>query len=454
MAFRFRKSIRLAPGVRVNLSRSGASLSVGVRGASVTVGPRGTYANVGLPGTGLSHRSRIGGPSAAGASEVPPAFSSPTPERMQVSGLILSGLPDVVLTLDARGYVVGHDREGAPLSRGQVNSLWKQRPDLLSRWLAGRIEAINGNADWLANVHLGTPAPDALPAYERTPFRRAAPDEPTPPPPLDPPLLPATAPPGALTRLLPPLRRRWERRAREAEAAHHRALAEWSRRADAQDARYAADRARWESAYAEWDQARSEHERAEAELEALLTQGLAEDEVVMETELEAAFERLDWPRETLVSFELRGDGAEVWLDVDLPEVEDMPQRSAELAASGRKLNIRDRSERAVREAYARHVHGVALRLGGVAFAHLPASRRVVVSAYTQRADPATGVMRDVYLFSVCFARPAFAEIDFSALERVDPVAALDRFEPVREMSRTGIFRPITPPAPGEKSRKA
>jgi len=36
MALRFRRSIRLAPGVRLNLSGSGLGVSVGPRGASVT----------------------------------------------------------------------------------------------------------------------------------------------------------------------------------------------------------------------------------------------------------------------------------------------------------------------------------------------------------------------------------------------------------------------------------
>ena len=62
MSFRFRKSVQLFPGVRLNFSRSGVSTTIGVRGAGVTIGPRGTYANVGLPGTGLSYRARLDRP--------------------------------------------------------------------------------------------------------------------------------------------------------------------------------------------------------------------------------------------------------------------------------------------------------------------------------------------------------------------------------------------------------
>ena len=47
------------PGVRINLSKSGISTSVGPRGAKVTFGPKGTYINAGIPGTGLYTREKI-----------------------------------------------------------------------------------------------------------------------------------------------------------------------------------------------------------------------------------------------------------------------------------------------------------------------------------------------------------------------------------------------------------
>lgn len=59
MGFRFRRSVRLLPGVRLNFSRSGVSTTVGGRGASVTVGKRGARANVSIPGTGMSYSTRL-----------------------------------------------------------------------------------------------------------------------------------------------------------------------------------------------------------------------------------------------------------------------------------------------------------------------------------------------------------------------------------------------------------
>lgn len=55
MGLRFRKSVKLGKYFRLNFSKSGMSLSGGVKGARVTIGKNGVRQTVGLPGTGLSY---------------------------------------------------------------------------------------------------------------------------------------------------------------------------------------------------------------------------------------------------------------------------------------------------------------------------------------------------------------------------------------------------------------
>ena len=55
MGFRFQRRFRILPGLRLNISKSGISTSIGTRGAWLTVGTRGTRTTVGIPGTGLSY---------------------------------------------------------------------------------------------------------------------------------------------------------------------------------------------------------------------------------------------------------------------------------------------------------------------------------------------------------------------------------------------------------------
>jgi hypothetical protein len=57
MGFRFRRSLKIAPGLHLNLGKHGASASIGGRGARVTLGQKGTRTTVGIPGTGVSYSS-------------------------------------------------------------------------------------------------------------------------------------------------------------------------------------------------------------------------------------------------------------------------------------------------------------------------------------------------------------------------------------------------------------
>ena len=59
MGLRFRKRVKIAPGITLNFSKSGISTTVGVRGASVNFGRNGTYVNTGIPGSGLYMRERV-----------------------------------------------------------------------------------------------------------------------------------------------------------------------------------------------------------------------------------------------------------------------------------------------------------------------------------------------------------------------------------------------------------
>lgn len=60
--FRLFRRKKLAPGLRLNLSRSGPSLRIGPRGAGITVGGRrGLRATVGVPGTGIYYTKTPGG---------------------------------------------------------------------------------------------------------------------------------------------------------------------------------------------------------------------------------------------------------------------------------------------------------------------------------------------------------------------------------------------------------
>lgn len=89
MGFRFRKRIKIAPGVYINLSKSGVSTSVGGSGATVNIGKNGVKGTVGVPGTGLSYTENFSASPDATENEKaarPESTPSIRPEDVQWSG--------------------------------------------------------------------------------------------------------------------------------------------------------------------------------------------------------------------------------------------------------------------------------------------------------------------------------------------------------------------------------
>jgi hypothetical protein len=120
MGFRFRKSIRLFPGVRLNISKGGFSTSVGRPGATVNIGKRGVRGTVGLPGSGLSYsemlvkrREDTGG--LAYEANTPSLASSPIKKLMF---FVVLGILGIVAVLFVAGLMSA--KQSSPIG-GQVS---------------------------------------------------------------------------------------------------------------------------------------------------------------------------------------------------------------------------------------------------------------------------------------------------------------------------------------------
>ncbi len=59
MGLRFYKSFKILPGVRMNVSKSGISWTLGSKAVKLNTGKRGTYVNISIPKTGISWRERL-----------------------------------------------------------------------------------------------------------------------------------------------------------------------------------------------------------------------------------------------------------------------------------------------------------------------------------------------------------------------------------------------------------
>ncbi|WP_445003013.1 DUF4236 domain-containing protein [Halomonas mongoliensis] len=405
MAFRFQRRIRLAPGVRLNLSKRGLGLSVGPRGASLSMGPSGVHGHAGIPGTGLAYRRRLSG--AGGRGGAPGTAATPG-SAAALEGLLAEGgsLP-VRLEVDSQsGQVSYFHGDGTPMSDAEARVLRRHAEESLREQLQAHCERLNADLDRLGRLHEETPTPSST-GYVMRDFAES------PPPPFVP--LPAAWWHG----LWPPAGRR-----REEE--NHRLRAQFDER------------------YRAWEWRKAEHDAEEFARYQREGEQVWHDPDAMEETLRERLEEIAWPRETQIDFDLGSDLHAIAVDIDLPGEEEMPDRYWGMPPKQLRLSSRRLSATRQRELYRDHVHGIAFRVLGAVFARLPAVQEARVSGYRQVIDPATGGERDQYLYSVKVTREQWGGIHFDRLDQVDPVAAMEAFSLRREMTKTGIFRDIEP----------
>lgn len=81
MSWRFRQSFKILPGLKLNLSKTGLSASVGGAPFTINMGTRGLMATASIPGTGISFRQRISGSSLSNPEpDYAPSLPSPPGE--------------------------------------------------------------------------------------------------------------------------------------------------------------------------------------------------------------------------------------------------------------------------------------------------------------------------------------------------------------------------------------
>lgn len=351
--------------------------------------------NAGIPGTGLYARERLG---------AAPSRRTATASPARVNG---TAIPDGALVSVAEdGQIKFVDSDRNPLPEQVANAIKRRHRDEVMGAISKMCERINGSIENVGRVHLDSPAPAPL-AFTETEF-----DRPTP-------VRPQEVRPTFLQSLF---RKQRERIAQQ----------------NVEGAR------RYAQELDEWKQAKQEHEAAMAVRRRFIEHDIRVDPAAMEQHLETVLSAIEWPRETEVSFEVINAGTEIRLDVDLPEVEDMPTKTASIPTRGLKLNVKELPAAKVRKLYMDHIHGVVFRVIAETFAALQTVQTVWISGYSQRPDKGTGQIIDQYLISVRATRDAWGQIDFSNLVAIDVVEALARFDIRRSMTKSANLDAVEP----------
>lgn len=118
MGFRFRKRIKIAPGISLNIGKNGiTSATIGKRGASINIGGKGAKASVGIPGTGLSWSESLNSTKQNGSSLIP---------KDAFNGLVIHSDEYMKAPLRAR---TGWSNGG-----GKIHYGWKYKLSFLLFW--------------------------------------------------------------------------------------------------------------------------------------------------------------------------------------------------------------------------------------------------------------------------------------------------------------------------------
>lgn len=455
MGVRFHRSVSLGKGARINFSKSGPSLSVGHRGASLNIGKRGTYATFGIPGTGLSTRTKIGGSKrshkSSSSHRSSPARTTASraisPARQQTINMLrphakpdgtiplkvgLNDNGEVTYTLEDTGEqitdkTVIRELRKLPEIKNELLDLevkqrqvWrelKEKSEEASREfidiykLAPKVVTARAFNQRLAKLKPET--------YERKTFELPKPTEDD------------------------------VRSTLEAEA-HENVKGIFGRKKKEREfvesslaKRLADEQTRWEEKRSDFETEQDEIERSENERlndeyeqeKASLEAALSDDDEVMSSLVEDWLSDLTIPAD--VSAQIDCKDGHLYLDLDLPEIEDLPQTTTKQLKSG-QVKVVNKTQKQLKQEYATCVLGMAFFMAANIFDLNANISEVTVSGYTQRRNR-NGDIADEYIYSVRFPREQFRKTVVK-----DPIEDINGFENRMKLGTTFAFGKIKP----------
>ena len=363
---RYRKSVKICKGVKVNFSKSGASLTVGGKGASVSVGKKGTYLNTGIPGTGLYNRTKIAGGSTNKSTKKNSTRSSTSVNNNYIASQIDQYLDVSYEYLDEQ-Y----------LDDSAFTEAYKQSCD------------VHPAAAYTKMVEGMKPK-----EYKIQPFPVPMPDE------------------KSVEAFL--------REQYKSETSKSFKLLNSKAKEDAFVASKIAvalneHRNAWNEAkedYLEIEkqkkvQADRQYKQRFLIQKEHLSKLHSNDEDTVYEAVDAWLSDIEFPFEFNTDYMLEGN--KLLVDLDLPEIEDIPDRYYRRMADG-SYKLKDKAQKTIKEDYYKCVIGLAMCFVTNLFKCAIGVNTIVLSAYTQRRD-SKGIINDDYILSFEFDRDQLANMN-------------------------------------------
>lgn len=156
------------------------------------------------------------------------------------------------------------------------------------------------------------------------------------------------------------------------------------------------------------------------------------------TAIDSAFPDDELPMEYFVDAVYDESNGKVYVDLDLPEIEDIPDQKITLTSTGKK-SIRQKSQTDLRADYTNCILGLAMN---VAFSIFNVSLKVTeveIMGYTQRKEDNSAIATDQYVFVINFDRETFSKIDF---KRLSPTEIFGFFQHHILLSKSYVLKQI------------
>ena len=422
---RYRKRIKIAPGVNINLSGSGISATVGPRGANVNLGKKGAYLNTGIPGTGLYNRTKIS------KSKIKSTQNQSTKNHNSQVELDLDEdyLPVVKIYdyagIDVTSPTTINKLKRTPAYKENLKKIYKRYYDLIQEETRDFTELHKHTLPPITQEEVENKIKNLKSKkYTRQTFNVPKPTKDT-----------------------------IEKALKEESIELFNSLWFWKNQKNRRKFVTENLESRLEKSIKDWEKAKKaqedntkhfekqfniQQEKQIKEEKELLQHNIEGKEYVVLNNFQDILNEIEIKPEFHVDFTYDENNRTFFIDLDLPEIEDLPKEKSSLLKSG-KLSVKEKSDKILREEYAICVTGLAFLISGVAFMSAAGIEKVKISGYTQRLDKATGITNDDYIYSIVFDREKFRQINYP---EINPIYAFDNFENDMNLSKTLVFKSI------------
>lgn len=409
----------------MNLSKSGASMSFGGSGLSMNYGKNGLYVNTGIPGSGISHRQKIGTSKGAYRDNSESITKVDTKISIEVK-LDDNNLPLIYWNMNEtlpngvvakKGDII---KDSEVLNEIKINPMYKK---LLKEAAEEKVEEINLKTAILTEVYRKSPkiiSPEELIKQ-----------------------LDEIRSPNYLNKIEGLREPKVDESIRDLELEAKNKIKSiffWKNRKNREKFVKSKLNDYHEKRIRMWKEKVAEAKR---DLEAIIKRielSLKGDPSFVSKSFQIFLEDTELPVDFYVDYDFSAVEGKMKVDLDLPEIEDLPTHKAVLTSTS-KLSVRNKTQKQLKEEYARCTVGLGFYLACNIFNLSPLIETIDVSGYTQRISKKTGNQEDQYIYSIRFDRETMTKIN---VDMIEPTEAIKNFFHRIDLTTTYQLRVIEP----------